>query len=167
MLKVMVTYKTWPYCNRNRLWWKTKEKTKDNTQFVWSVWPEYEHFHQTAYVMFSKHIIISLLMSPSTQSQYIHMNSTTDTITVRLFAICKACSWDWCSVAEDQAKANRGVFLIWLLTHCCYRVNTETRCSANQRVVFFRSWLNMWMIFKKCFTFLKHFEVNNSWFCLL
>lgn len=109
--------------------------------------------------MLSKRINISLLTSSSTQSQYIHMNSTTDTITVMSFAICKACSWGWCSVAEGQAKANRGVFLIWLLTYCCYRVNTETCCSVNQKgPVFFSHWLNMWMTLMKVyvsFTFLK------------
>lgn len=93
-----------------------------------------EPFKISISIIRPKHIIISVLMSASIVTHSIFM--WTAPITVMSFPICRACVWGWCSVAEGQAKANRGVFLIWLLTHCRYRVNTETQSSGEQMVIF-------------------------------
>lgn len=93
-----------------------------------------EPFKISISIIRPKHIIISVLMSASIVTHSIFM--WTPPITVMSFPICRACVWGWCSVAEGQAKANRGVFLIWLLTHCRCRVNTDTQSSGEQMVIF-------------------------------
>lgn len=67
------------------------------------------------------------------QSQYIHMKYATKTET--LSPICKARGRGPCTVAEGQANANRGVFLIWLLCLCCNTTDADTQWNAKDMAV--------------------------------